>query len=147
VYAVFNGFLEAQYQPTNSTGVDLVMRSVSSLIRRQGIGDLYRIYLGALRDGLEFRLAYIPRNFTRRSDELFDPEYMTALFDLGYELARGGYRWAEAPPGFVPETHQPVDAPTRRPPADSSAPAGTEPSQEAEPLEGRYPPPRRASPP
>ena len=30
----------------------------------------------------------------------FDPAYMRALFDYGYELARSGYKWHKAPPAF-----------------------------------------------
>jgi hypothetical protein len=61
---------------------------------------LYRIYLGAVRDKAKFRLAYIPKDFDVESNELFDPEYMSELFDLGYQQARDGYKWASAPPGF-----------------------------------------------
>jgi hypothetical protein len=31
---------------------------------------------------------------------MFDPEYMGKLFDLGYRLAKSGYPWHKAPPGF-----------------------------------------------
>ena len=29
-----------------------------------------------------------------------EPVYMGKLFDLGYQLARNGYPWDKAPPGF-----------------------------------------------
>ena len=74
--------------------------SLDTIIRTQGIGDLYRIYLGTLRDEANFKLAYIPPEFREPSNELFDPEYMRALFKFGYELAREGYPWADSPPGF-----------------------------------------------
>ena len=35
----------------------------------------------------EYNLAYIPDDFEAEQDEPFDPEYMRALFDLGYEMA------------------------------------------------------------
>jgi hypothetical protein len=31
---------------------------------------------------------------------MFDPVYMRKLFDLGYKMAKNGYPWAKAPPGF-----------------------------------------------
>jgi hypothetical protein len=31
---------------------------------------------------------------------MFDPIYMTALFDLGYQQGSKGYRWRKDPPGF-----------------------------------------------
>ncbi len=76
-------------------------RSISSLIRTQGIGDMYRMFLGAKRDGLDYNLACVPDDFPGKSDEPFDPVYMSALYDLGYLLAREGYPWAKAPPGTV----------------------------------------------
>ena len=63
--------------------------------------DLYRLYLGAKRDKLPFRLAYIPGDFDLEPEEAFDPKYMRALFDLAYELSRNGYDWATSPPGIV----------------------------------------------
>ncbi len=65
------------------------------------MGDLYRLYLGAKRDNLAFRLAYIPDSFDLEPEEAFDPKYMRALFDLAYELSRDGYDWATSPPGIV----------------------------------------------
>ncbi|QSA97782.1 patatin-like phospholipase family protein [Methylococcus sp. EFPC2] len=75
-------------------------RSVSSLIKAQGVGDIYRIYVSALQDGLDFNLAYIPDAMdTNRSDE-FDTHVMTVLFDTGYRLASHGYHWFKQPPGL-----------------------------------------------
>ncbi|MGB5365944.1 MAG: hypothetical protein WBN14_06720, partial [Polyangiales bacterium] len=73
-------------------------RSLDSLVRTQGIGDLYRIYLQTCRDGLEFNLAYIPADFTQKSDDLFDRAYMQALFDLAYERSKASYQWEKMPP-------------------------------------------------
>ena len=73
------------------------------------MGDLYRIYLAAERDGLDFNLAYIPRTFTAQLNEPFETEYMRELFQLGYDMAVGGYPWAKAPPGFTaPEIEPPA---------------------------------------
>ena len=65
--------------------------SIYTLIRTQGMGDLYRIYLGAKRDEMSFRLAYIPPDFDLEPEEDFDPQYMRELFDLAYGLSRDGY--------------------------------------------------------
>jgi hypothetical protein len=61
---------------------------------------MYRIYLDCQRDGIDFNLAYIPEDFDVRPEEEFDPVYMSKLFDLGYNLAKDGYPWEKAPPGF-----------------------------------------------
>ncbi len=78
----------------------IISRSLLSLTRTQGIGDLYRIYLETIRDGLEFNLASIPASFTMKEDEPFNTEYMRALFNVGYEAAKNGYPWEPTPPNM-----------------------------------------------
>ena len=75
----------------------ILLRSVDSLIRTQGIGDLAQIYLLAQRDGLRFNLAYIPASFKEQPQEKFDPVYMRKLFELGFERASAGYPWTTGP--------------------------------------------------
>ncbi|MFA9419646.1 MAG: patatin-like phospholipase family protein, partial [Gammaproteobacteria bacterium] len=104
MYVIRNGYLDARWSEVNLKLSSILLSSVDTIIRTQGLGDLYRIYLGAVRDNANFKLAYIPEDFELESDELFDPEYMSALFDLGYEQARNGYNWSSSPPGFgLPE--------------------------------------------
>lgn len=78
------------------------MRSVATLIKTQGIGDLFRIYVGALRDDMDYHLAYIPAEFDAESESQFDPVYMRKLFDFTYGLAKSGYPWVKEPPEFAP---------------------------------------------
>ena len=76
------------------------------------MGDLYRIYLTAKRDGFDFNLAYIPDTFNVPHKEDFDPNYMQPLFNTGYELARKGFPWEKTPPGYsAGESAAPPSAP------------------------------------
>jgi hypothetical protein len=100
VYMIRNARLSSEWEAVERRVMPIAGRSISSLIRTQGIGDMYRIYLGARRDGLDYNLAYIPEEFEEKSKEPFDPEYMRKLFDLGYRLAKDGYAWEKVPPGF-----------------------------------------------
>jgi hypothetical protein len=72
-------------------------RSLSSLIRTQGIGDIATIYFVTRRDGVAFQLAYVPDDFIAVPKEPFDREYMQKLFMIGYEKARKGYDWVTGP--------------------------------------------------
>jgi hypothetical protein len=56
---------------------------------------LARIYIASKEYGFDYYLAYIPDSFGIESKEPFDPAYMGALFDLGYDLARKGYPWVD----------------------------------------------------
>jgi len=89
----------ATRQPVDEKVLSVTQRSLSTLIKNQGIGDLYRIYAITKRDGIDFNLASIPADFSSVSDEPFDEKYMVALFDRGYQLASDHYSWTKAPPG------------------------------------------------
>ena len=80
--------------------IPITERSNSSLNRTQGIGDMYRMYAAARREGLDFNLAFIPDEFDQKRKKLFDPQYMRKLFDLGCRMAATKYPWHKAPPGF-----------------------------------------------
>lgn len=100
VYVIRNSFLKPDWETVYPKILPIADVSINSLIRTQGIGDMYRIYLDCQRDGLDYNLAYIPETFDLESTEDFDPVYMGKLFDLGYQMARNGYPWDKAPPGF-----------------------------------------------
>ena len=80
--------------------MNIAGRAISSLIQTQGIGDLYRVYLIAQRDGVDYNLAYVPGSFNAPHREEFDTEYMRALFQTGFDMAAKGYSWSKKPPGF-----------------------------------------------
>jgi len=101
VYVIRNSFLDPDYQGIRRNVIPIASRTIDSLIRTQGIGDLYQIYALCRRDGNDFNLAYIPSDFTEKPTEAFDPVYMNKLMDRGYQMALDGYPWEKAPPGFV----------------------------------------------
>ncbi len=101
LYVIRNGILHPRWSEVKPKVGPVAFTSIKTLIRTQGMGDLYRIYLGAKRDEMPYRLAYIPGDFDLEPEEAFDPKYMRALFDLAYELSRDGYDWATSPPGVA----------------------------------------------
>ena len=102
IYIIRNSRMEPDWETVKPKIVPILHNTISTLIRTQGIGDLYRIYLGTQRDGMDYNLSFIPSGFEEKPKEAFDPEYMSKLFDLGYRMAKNGYPWEKAPPGFVP---------------------------------------------
>ena len=103
VFVIRNTQSKPNFQVVKPLVRSIAPRSVSSLIKAQGIGDLYRIFVTSKRDGFDFNLAFIPdeMDIANRSDE-FDNRVMNVLFETGYKLARYGYRWGKTPPGFLP---------------------------------------------
>jgi hypothetical protein len=80
----------------------IASRGIDTLLKAQGVGDLFRLYVFAQRDKYDYNLAYIPADFTARPTSTFDTAYMNQLFQLGYDLACCGYHWRKYPPGFEP---------------------------------------------
>ncbi len=102
IYIIRNARLDPQWAEVDRQTMDIAGRSISSLIQSQGIGDLYRIFLTAQRDEVEYNLAYIPPSFKAPHRENFDTIYMGKLFTVGYELAKEGYPWEKFPPFYNP---------------------------------------------
>ena len=101
VYIIRNARLTPQWASVERGTLTIAGRAISSLIQTQGVGDLYRIYLTAQQDGLDYNLAYIGADFNAEHKEDFDTAYMKALFEYGYQLARKGYPWHKTPPGLT----------------------------------------------
>jgi len=100
VYVIRNDYQDPVYQFTEQSLLPITVRSTDALFRTQGLGDLYRIYLSCLRDGLEFRVTFLPTDSYRKTPEPFDRGYMVELFERARALAAQGYPWDDAPPGF-----------------------------------------------
>lgn len=100
VYVIRNGHLLKKWEAVERSTIIIALRALNILSGSVVKGDMYRIFLAAQRDGINYNLAYIPRSFKEESSEPFDKEYMTKLFDLGYNLAKDGFEWNAAPPGY-----------------------------------------------
>ena len=78
----------------------LLLKGLCRFCEELDIGDLYRIYMTARRDGVDYNLAANPADFEVTPKEAFDQEYMKHLFDRGYQMAKHGYPWQKQPPGI-----------------------------------------------
>jgi predicted acylesterase/phospholipase RssA len=100
LYIIRNARLDSDPANVKRRTLPIAGRAISSLMKTQGIGDLYRIFVTANRDGLDYNLAYIPPTFTVPHTKDFDPAYMRPLFATGEEMAAKGYPWKKYPPGY-----------------------------------------------
>ncbi len=99
-YVIRNTKISPVYEPVKPKLPMIAGRSISSLIRTQGFGDIFQIYYTSQRDGVDFNLAYVPDSFDIESKDFFDQNYMTQLYELGYRMAKDGYPWEKTPPGL-----------------------------------------------
>jgi len=99
LWIIRNGKTTPEYAIVNDTAIAIAARSLETLTKNQGIGDLIRIYDKARVEGIDYNLAAIPPEFKAAKAAPFDRKYMTALFETGRTLGRVGFRWEKAPPG------------------------------------------------
>lgn len=98
LFVIRNGRIDPRWESVSENVLSVTQRSLSTLIKNQSIGDLYRIYSIAKLNGIEFNLASIPADFDLQTDEPFDQKYMAALFDRGYDMGSHGYPWIKSLP-------------------------------------------------
>ena len=103
LYVIRNAQLKPEWGKVDRKAIPIGVRSLDSLMRTQGLGDLYRIYVGSRRDNIDFNLAYIPDSFVDKSKEVVDKDTMVELYSLGQKLGRDGYDWHKLPLGAKAE--------------------------------------------
>ena len=99
-YVIRNGRLSETWREVDRSTFSIAERALTTITTNSGLGDLYRIYLLARRDGIGLRFASIDQDFTEPHRSEFDHTYMTSLFEYARGKARSGYPWRAAPPGF-----------------------------------------------
>jgi hypothetical protein len=96
-HVIRNGRVDVEASRTPRGVLSITRRSAATLLHYSGLGDISRIHLTTQRDGVGFRVAYIGREFDHPRREPFDPAYMRALFDYGFERGRTGDGWRSEP--------------------------------------------------
>jgi len=97
-YIIHNSKVIGEYNAMTPFILPILTRTVATLVRTQGIGDLYEIYEQAKEGNAEYRLAYIPDHIENKHDDMFDPEAMKKMFDTAYLMSVKGYTWRDRPP-------------------------------------------------
>ncbi len=95
-YLIRNSYLEPAYDPVPRKMLPIISRTMESLIRTQGVGDAYRIYALARRDGIDVKMSWIPKDSVAVTPrETFDPDYMAALFEYGRRRGLAQDAWID----------------------------------------------------
>ena len=97
-YVIRNGRLDPDWASVDRRTLSIAERAISTMTTASGYNDVVRIYNNTQRDGIEYNLAFIGTDFTQKLPKPFDPDYMHALYDYGYQRGRSGYSWAHKPP-------------------------------------------------
>jgi hypothetical protein len=100
LYIILNGNMVRNRKVVKHDIFSISARSIQTLIKSQETGDLYKLFVIARQNDMAYNLAFIPAEFTKESEELFDVDYMQALFGLGFQRGQRSDLWQKLPPGF-----------------------------------------------
>jgi len=99
-YVIRNGKFASEPRQVPRKFISIVKRSFSTLMKAHSWEDIIRLYELAKLDNVDFNYVSIPDGYIEHSREPFDPKEMKRLFDLGFEMAKSGYKWRKTVPGF-----------------------------------------------
>lgn len=103
IFVIHNGQLREPPKPTPRTLRGIAMRVIEASGRAGLVGDLFRIYAFAQGDQASFHWVTIAESVELAGPEVFDPEKMATLYEVGFQAARAGPVWSTRPPGLQDE--------------------------------------------
>ncbi len=98
IYVIRNGKLDTEPMHVPRRTIKIAQRSFSALMTAHSWSDILRLYFVAKRDKIDFNYVSLPHDYESHGKEMFDPVEMKRLFDLGFDMAKGGYKWNKTPP-------------------------------------------------
>jgi predicted acylesterase/phospholipase RssA len=100
LYVVVNTGLEPDFGVVERATPAILTKAVGAAVKVDTRLMIDRAYLAAKRSGAEFDVATIPPSFAAPSRGPFDPDYMRALFQAGYDLGKGATPFSGVPPPY-----------------------------------------------
>ncbi|WP_394240784.1 patatin-like phospholipase family protein [Vibrio astriarenae] len=102
VYVIRNGRLRPTYRVIDYDLATISARSLSSLTRNQGVGDVDFIYYFCRHNSIDFMLAHIDSDFEYFAEDEEPLEYMRWLYEYGYSKVINNDAWSDIPPSMEP---------------------------------------------
>jgi hypothetical protein len=100
-YIIRNARLDPDYAESERRTISLAGRAISTMLAASGHNDVLRVYFTTKRDGVDYNLEFIGRDFAAPPKKAeFDQAYMRALYDYGYREGKAGPHWHKAPPSL-----------------------------------------------
>jgi predicted acylesterase/phospholipase RssA len=113
LYVVINTGLQPELQIVPRSTPSILTGTVGAAVKVDTRLMIDRAYLAAKRSGIDFDIASIPASFNAPSRGPFDPDYMTALFQLGENLGKSATPFGSAPPPYPGPPAPPVQDPQK----------------------------------
>ena len=98
LYIVLNTGMQRDFKVVDRFAPTILTQSIGMAVPIDTSLMADRSDVVAKRSGVGFNIASIPASFNAPSRGAFDPDYMKALFQTGYELAQGATPFSSEPP-------------------------------------------------
>jgi hypothetical protein len=98
---VINSTLHPEFEVVPRQTPSILGQTVSTAVQVDTQLMLDRTSIVAKRSSVGFNVATIPAGFSAPSRGPFDPDYMGALFQTGYDLGKSAAPFADAPPPYA----------------------------------------------
>ena len=106
LYVIRNGRAgeEIRRSIVAASSLSIASATINGVFALSTDSSLFRIYVLANRNNIDFNLATIPDDtFTEIDPMVFDLVTMRQLYDFAFEKASAGYEWAKVPPRIDPD--------------------------------------------
>ncbi len=100
LYIVVNSGLVPDFAVVERSTPAILAQTVGMAVKAVLRLMLDRTYVAAKNSGVGYNVATIPASFSAPSRGAFDPEYMKALFEVGYDQGKSAAAFSTAPPPF-----------------------------------------------
>jgi hypothetical protein len=104
---VVNTGLERDFQVVERFVPSILSQAVGAAVKVDTRLMLALTYAAAKRSGIRFNVATVPPSFNAPSKGPFDPKYMGALFQTGYDQGRSAAAFSPEPPPYPSEPSPP----------------------------------------
>jgi predicted acylesterase/phospholipase RssA len=100
LYVVINSSLQPDFTVVERSTPLILAQTVGTAVKTDLRLMLDRTFVAAKNSGIGFNAATIPASFTMPSRGAFDPNYMKALYDVGYDQGNSANPFAATPPPY-----------------------------------------------
>jgi hypothetical protein len=97
MYILINNALMPEFSTTTNNTLIVMARASSTLIKAQTRSALLATYAYALKNGIRFRVASIDTQVAYSMRDPFSPDYMRAVYNLGYAKMANDSLWKDRP--------------------------------------------------
>ena len=109
LYIVVNSGLQPDFEVVARSTPSILAQSVGMAVQVDTRLMLDRAFLVAKRSNVGFNVASVPPTFNVPSRGPFDPDYMKALFQTGYDLGNSATPFSAEPPAYFGSATQSAD--------------------------------------